>query len=99
MQSYIMYIRLGMRSRHRMLLMQLSHGQEINQREWESVSSMTHGDILEIRRRLREDITRSDPTASSFRAITLRWRNIRRGATRKYRISRRNKRREVERAS
>src|SRR5258708_25613522 len=99
MQAYIMYARLTMRSRHRVLLMKLSYGQEINQKEWESVSSMTHGDILEIRCRLCEDITRIDPAPSSFRAIMLRWRTTRRSAARRYRISRRRKRREVGRAS
>lgn len=99
MQPYIMYSRFALRSRHRVLLMKFSYGQEINREEWESVSSMTHGDILEIRRRLREDITHIDPTPSSFRTIRLRWRTIRRAAARKYRISRRSERHEVGRVS
>lgn len=98
-QPYIAYIRLGIRSRHRMLLMKLSYGQEINQREWESVSSMTHGDILEIRRRLRADITHIDPMPNFFDPIMVRWRIMRRRIAKRFGISRRNKRREVGPAS
>ena len=94
-QPYVTYIRLGMRSRHRMLLMQLAYGQEINQKEWESVSSMTHGDILEIRRRLRGDITHIDPMPSFLDPIRLRWRIMRRRIAKKFGVSRPSKRREV----
>jgi hypothetical protein len=94
LQPYVMYIRLGMRSRHRVLLMQLAYGQEINRKEWESVSSMTHGDILEIRRRLRGDITHIDPAPSFLDPIMLRWRVTHRRITKRFGISRPNKRRE-----
>jgi hypothetical protein len=65
-EPYVMYIRLGLRSRHRVLIMKLSYGQEIDPAEWKSVSSMTHGEILEIRRRFRADITHVDPVPSIF---------------------------------
>ena len=93
MQPYITYIRLGMRSRHRMLLMQLAYGQEIDQREWESVSSMTHGDILKIRHRFRGDVTHIDPTPSFLDPIMLRWRSMRRRIAKRFGISRRSNRR------
>lgn len=53
--------RIPLRMRHRVLLMQLSFGHSINKDEWKAVSSMTHGDILQIRSRFREDLTYTDP--------------------------------------
>jgi hypothetical protein len=87
MWPYITYLRLGLRSRHRMLLMKLAYGQEISQKEWEFVSSKTHGDILEIRRRLRGDIARLDPAPSSFDPIMRRLRRTSRRTARKFRIA------------
>jgi hypothetical protein len=79
--------------------MQLAYGQGINQKEWESVSAMTHGDILEIRRRLRADITYVDPMPSFFDPIMVRWRIMRRHIAKRFGISRPSKRREVGSAS
>jgi hypothetical protein len=61
LQPYVMYLRLGLRSRQRMLLMKLDYGQGINPEEWKFVSSKTHGEILVIRQKLRDDITYLDP--------------------------------------
>ena len=55
---YLLYISLGLRSRHRMLLMQLDYAGKVNVQEWESVSRMTHGEIREVRRKLRADLAR-----------------------------------------
>ena len=74
MWPYVTYLRLGLRSRHRMLLMKLAYGQEISQKEWEFVSSKTHGEILEIRQRLRGDIACLDSVPNSFAPIMQRWR-------------------------
>jgi len=82
-----------------MLLMQLAYGQEINHKEWESVSSMTHGDILEIRRRLRGDITHIDPTPNFLDPIMHRWRIMRRRIAKRLSISHPSKRRKVGPAS
>jgi hypothetical protein len=76
LQPYMTYIRMGMRSRHRILLMALSYNQQISRGEWESVSSMTHGDILKIRWRLREDITYVDPVPNPL-SPARRWRVMR----------------------
>lgn len=99
LQPYVTYIRVGMRSRHRMLLMKLSHGMDIDKKEWESVASMTHGDILKIRHRLREDITHIDSTPSSIRAITFRWRLLHRKTAQRFSVSRRNELSQVEQSS
>lgn len=98
-QPYITYIRHGIRSRHRILLMKLFYGQEIDRKEWESVSSMTHRDILDIRRRLREDITYVDSKPSLFASLSFRWRIIRQRVTRSLHISPIMNRRETESAS
>jgi hypothetical protein len=78
LQPYIQYIRLGVRSRHRILLMKLSYGVEINRKEWQSVSSMTHKDILETRYKFREDLTHIDPARNSFLERAFRLRRLRR---------------------
>jgi hypothetical protein len=85
---YITYIRLGIRSRQRMLLMKLTYGQEISEKEWEFVSSKTHGDILEIRRRLREDITHIDSGPTPFAPTIPRFRRMRRRIIKKLRVIR-----------
>jgi hypothetical protein len=95
-QPYITYIRHGIRSRHRTLLMKLAHGQELDRKEWESVSSMTHRDILEIRRRLRGDITYVDSEPSHLASLLLRSRMMRHRAAKRLHISRTKKRHEVE---
>jgi hypothetical protein len=97
-QPYITYIRHGIRSRHRMLLMKLAYGQEIDQKEWKFVSSKTQGDILDIRRRLREDLTYIDLEPSPFRSLLFRWRIIRRRAAKRLHVSRTKERHDIESA-
>jgi hypothetical protein len=42
--------------------MKLSHGQDADPEEWRFVATKTHADILDVRRRLRADISNIDRT-------------------------------------
>lgn len=50
-------ISLGLRTRHRILIMQLTHATKIDPQEWEHVARSTHGAMREIRWRFRGDLT------------------------------------------
>jgi hypothetical protein len=80
LQPYVMYLRLGLRSRQRMLLMKLDYGQGVNPEEWKFVSSKTHGEILEIRQKLRDDITYLDPAPRPVSPMMRRFKILRCGA-------------------
>lgn len=54
-------IRLGMRTRHRELLMMLDYKGEIDREEWASVERLTHHDLLRLKTSLREDLVRREP--------------------------------------
>jgi hypothetical protein len=49
-------VRYGMRSRHRVLLMVLTHSLTADRSEWKSVAKMTLDDLDSIRARLRGDL-------------------------------------------
>lgn len=73
LDPYIASIRLGLRSRHRVLLMKLHWGKDpIDGKERKAVSSMTHREILDIRRRFRDDVTHVDPAPTRFRSAVQR---------------------------
>ena len=70
-------VKLGMRTRHRALLMQLAVGPLANREEWQSVSGMTVDDQERLRRGLRADLNYRDPvpdTVGRFRARARKWR-------------------------
>ncbi len=86
LQPYVIYLRLGLRSRQRMLLMKLDYGQGVNQEEWKFVSSKTHGEILEIRQKLRDDITYLDLPPKSLSPSMRRFKILRRRTRERLRI-------------
>lgn len=88
LQPYLLYLRLGLRSRQQMLLMKLDYGQGVNQEEWKFVSSKTHGEILEIRQKLRDDITYLDPPPKSLTPAMRRFKILRRRTRERLRIGR-----------
>jgi hypothetical protein len=74
-------VRLGIRSRHRFLLMKLDFPAEADEAEWRRVARMTLDDLERVRTRLRADISRRDVIPGHMSQIRRRarvgWRRIR----------------------
>jgi hypothetical protein len=73
MWPYLTYVRHGIRSRHRVLLMTLSNG-NVNGEEWEWVSGKTHDDTTRARRELRQDVSRRAETPNRWKLTIQRFR-------------------------
>jgi hypothetical protein len=75
-------IRLGMRTRHRMLLMQLTHGQEVDEQEWRSVAGLTFDDLERVRRGLRADLAVREDAPSRLSRLSVKgragWKSLQR---------------------
>lgn len=72
----IIAVRLGMRTRQRMLLMDLEYRRLVDEQAWKSVARSSLDQVDEDRRRLREDLHRTKPLR--LRKSTARLRQLRR---------------------
>jgi hypothetical protein len=71
-------IRLGMRSQHRLLLMQLGAGMPLNQSEWQRVARLTLDDLEKFRQGIRADVLQKDIRPTVRRSLIDFARRLRR---------------------